>query len=79
MAEAQITHRWSWLKPAEVPEGGSIDEAGMFSRGNFPSTAERMRCLSVPVRIQNARQGVGYYVLDAFRPGFGLRPIEGCC
>jgi alpha-pyrone synthase len=40
---AQITHRWSWLKPAEAPEGPSIDEAGMFARGSFPSTADRMR------------------------------------
>jgi len=40
---AQITHRWSALVPADEPEGPSIDAAGLFARGNFPSTAQRMR------------------------------------
>jgi alpha-pyrone synthase len=40
---AQISHRWSALVPADEPEGPSIDAAGLFSRGNFPTTAQRMR------------------------------------
>ena len=58
---AQITHRWSWLKPAEVPEGPSIDEAGLFARGNFPSTAERMRQYegAAPALAEKAVRGLG--------------------
>ena len=40
---AQIAHRWSCLSPAANPEGPSIDAQGLFTRGGFPSTAERMR------------------------------------
>lgn len=40
---AQITHRWSSLTPASNPDGPSVDAAGFFSRGQFPSTADRMR------------------------------------
>lgn len=40
---AQITHRWSSLAPADEPEGPSIDAAGLYARGNFPSTAQRMK------------------------------------
>jgi predicted naringenin-chalcone synthase len=40
---AQISHRWSSLTPALEPEGPSVDAAGFFTRGNFPTTAERMR------------------------------------
>ncbi len=40
---AQISHRWSSLSPAIEPEGPSVDAGGFFTRGNFPSTADRMR------------------------------------
>src|ERR1700738_4080279 len=40
---AQIASRWSCRTPAEMPEGASVDAQGFFTRGNFPSTAERMR------------------------------------
>jgi alpha-pyrone synthase len=40
---AQISHRWSSLTPAAEPEGPSVDAAGFFTRGSFPSTADRMR------------------------------------
>jgi predicted naringenin-chalcone synthase len=44
MAErSQIAHRWSALTPAAEPEGASVDAAGFFTRGGFPSTADRMR------------------------------------
>jgi predicted naringenin-chalcone synthase len=40
---SQISHRWSSLTPALEPEGASVDAGGFFTRGNFPSTADRMR------------------------------------
>jgi alpha-pyrone synthase len=61
---AQISHRWSWLKPAAEPEGPSIDAAGLFARGNFPSTGERMRQYeaAAPALAERAVNGLG---LDA--------------
>lgn len=40
---AQIAQRWSCLAPAADPDGDSVDDQGFFSRGRFPSTADRMR------------------------------------
>jgi len=40
---SQIAHRWSSLTPAANPLGQSVDADGFFTRGHFPSTAERMR------------------------------------
>ncbi len=61
---AQITHRWSSLKPAAEPEGLSIDEGGVFARGSFPSTADRMRQYEsvAPALAARAFEGLG---LDA--------------
>jgi alpha-pyrone synthase len=41
--KAQISHRFSILAPADEPEGISVDESRVYSRGRFPSTAERMQ------------------------------------
>jgi alpha-pyrone synthase len=91
---AQITHRWSWLKPAEVPEGPSIDAAGMFSRGSFPSTAERMRQYEKAAPALAARAVDGLKLTDEDRrtithvivttctglsaPGLDLELVERC-
>jgi predicted naringenin-chalcone synthase len=40
---SQIYHRWSALSPSTEPDGSSVDSAGFFTRGRFPSTADRMR------------------------------------
>lgn len=40
---AQIRQRWSCLAPAARPDGPSVDDQGFFTRGQFPSTADRMR------------------------------------
>ncbi len=42
-AKAQISHRFSVLPPSAAPEGVSVDALGVYSRGGFPSTAERMK------------------------------------
>ncbi len=40
--KAQISHRYAVLPPAVEPEGSSVDAAGFYAHGRFPSTAERM-------------------------------------
>ena len=40
---SQIEHRWSSLTPAPLGSNAAIDTDGFYSRGAFPSTAERMR------------------------------------
>ncbi|HEV7417839.1 MAG TPA: type III polyketide synthase, partial [Tianweitania sediminis] len=37
-----IDHRYSCIKPADDPDGPAVDQAGLFARGAFPGTAERM-------------------------------------
>ncbi|ACK52293.1 Naringenin-chalcone synthase [Methylocella silvestris BL2] len=41
-----IEHRFSCFAPAADPDGASLDAAGMFRRGAFPSTAGRMQLFS---------------------------------
>lgn len=41
--KAQIHHRFAVLPPAQNPEGLSVDALGVYSRGAFPTTAERMQ------------------------------------
>ena len=41
--KAQIGHRYSFLAPASDPDGPSIDISGIYTRGKFPTTAERMK------------------------------------
>jgi alpha-pyrone synthase len=41
-SKAQIDHRFSIFAPNDHPEGTSLDAHGVYSRGRFPSTAERM-------------------------------------
>ncbi len=61
---SQISHRWSSLTPAAEPEGPSVDAGGFFTRGNFPSTADRMRRYeaAAPALAERAVNGLG---LDA--------------
>ena len=37
-----IEHRFSCFAPADDPEGATVDEGGVFLRGEFPGTAKRM-------------------------------------
>jgi alpha-pyrone synthase len=41
--KAQISHRHAIRPVAEDPEGPSVDADGVYLRGHFPGTAERMR------------------------------------
>lgn len=40
---ADIDHRYSFLEPAKTANGPSVDAQGFYRRGDFPSTAKRMR------------------------------------
>ena len=40
---AGIDHRYSFLEPARIADGPSVDAEGFYMRGEFPSTAKRMR------------------------------------
>src|SRR4051794_15053323 len=51
---AGIAHRYSHLRP-NPPGGPSLDEAGFYRRGAFPSTSERMRAYereATPLALQ---------------------------
>lgn len=41
--KAQIEHRYSVLRPAADPEGPSVDRDGVYTRGRFPTVAQRMQ------------------------------------
>lgn len=41
--KAQISHRYAVLPAAEDPTGAAVDGAGVYTRGGFPGTADRMR------------------------------------
>jgi alpha-pyrone synthase len=91
---AQITHRWSSLKPAAEPEGPSIEEAGVFTRGNFPTTANRMQQYdaAAPALAERAVKGLGLSGEELRRvthvivttctglsaPGLDLELVERC-
>lgn len=45
-AKAQIEHRFSVLRPAE-PGSSSIDDGGLYTRGRFPTVADRMELFEI--------------------------------
>ncbi len=94
MAErSQIAHRWSSLTPSLEPEGPSVDADGFFSRGRFPSTADRMRRYEEAAPRLAARAVDGLALGDAVKtishviitsctgfsaPGLDLELVERC-
>lgn len=42
-SKAQIEHRYSVLPPTDEPEGASVDREGVYTRGRFPTVAQRMQ------------------------------------
>jgi predicted naringenin-chalcone synthase len=91
---AQITHRWSSLRAAPEPEGPSVDDGGFFTRGNFPSTADRMRRYeaAAPALAAAAVEKLGLDAVERARvthvivttctgfsaPGLDLELVERC-
>ncbi len=60
---AQIRQRWSCLAPAATPDGPSVDDQGFFTRGRFPSTADRMR------RYEEAAPALAVRAVEKLRLG----------
>jgi len=94
MAErAQIDHRWSFLAPAAQPEGRSVDADGFYTRGRFPSTAQRMaryekNAVTLAVRAVTAlnlgsrADSITHIIVVSctglFAPGIDLEVIRQC-
>jgi len=59
--KTQISHRYAVLPPSVDPEGISVDATGVYSRGRFPNTADRMRLyeLHAPELAERTVAGLG--------------------
>jgi alpha-pyrone synthase len=90
---AQIVNRWSSLTPSDQPEGPSVDAHGFFTRGSFPSTADRMRRYEMDAPALAARAVDGLNLGDDVKrithvivttctgfsaPGLDLELVERC-
>ncbi len=65
VARSGIAHRFSSLAPSDDPVGGpSVDRAGFYSRGRFPSSGARMRAYEAAA-MPLARRAVGRLDLTA--------------
>lgn len=91
--KAQISHRFSVLEPAPDPEGISVDAEGFYSRGRFPTTAERMQLFEkhAPELAVRAIAGldlgadarrISHVIVTSctglYAPGIDLELIERC-
>jgi predicted naringenin-chalcone synthase len=58
-----ITERFSCMAAADDPGGASVDAAGLFTRGRFPSTAQRMQLYErhAPLLMQRAVDRLGSF------------------
>ena len=50
-----IDHRFSCLEPSEDAQSGAVDTGGFYSRGEFPTTAARMRLFEEHAPVLAAR------------------------
>jgi alpha-pyrone synthase len=90
---SQIEHRWSSLTPAPLGANAAIDTDGFYSRGAFPSTAERMKRYETDAPTLALKAVAGLELDDAERaavshvivtsctgfaaPGLDLQIVEG--
>lgn len=93
MAErSQIGHRWSCLLPSPEPDL-SVDREGFYTRGRFPSTAERMRRYQAEaprlaqeaverLNLENRAREVTHVIVTSCTgyaaPGLDLELVERC-
>jgi len=88
-----IDHRYSFLAPAGDPDGPVIDRDEFYVRGNFPSTASRMRYFEAHapelaaaaierLELGNDRSSVSHILITCCTglsaPGLDLEIIERC-
>jgi predicted naringenin-chalcone synthase len=91
--KAQIAHRFSVLPPAADPEGISVDALRVYSRGRFPSTAERMKLFekhAPSLAVQTVtkldlgpdRDRISHVIVTSctgmYAPGIDLDLVEQC-
>jgi predicted naringenin-chalcone synthase len=67
--KAQIHHRYSCLAPAAQPDGPSVDAGGFYTRGRFPSTADRMKV------FEEAAPDLAFRAVDGLGLGTEIRQI----
>lgn len=88
-----IDHRYSCLQPGNHPEIGTVDAGGVYDRGRFPTTGDRMRLFEAhaPVLAARAveklglgddRSGITHLVITCCTglsaPGLDLEIVERC-
>jgi predicted naringenin-chalcone synthase len=89
---AAIDHRYSFLKPVVTSDGTWQDEDGLFLRGSFPSTAQRMeafrqyapqlaRCALLKLALSDReRQDISHVIVTCctglYAPGIDFEAIE---
>jgi predicted naringenin-chalcone synthase len=89
---AAIDHRYSFLKPVVTSDGTWQDEDGLFLRGSFPSTAQRMeafrqyapqlaRCALLKLALSDReRQDISHVIVTCctglYAPGIDFEVIE---
>ena len=88
-----IDHRYSWLQPDPDPDSGNVDADAFYPKGNFPSTADRMRFFEIhaPVLAAQAvekldlgddRASITHLVVTCCTgfsaPGLDLELVERC-
>lgn len=74
---AGIAHRYSCFAPGGDPEGATLDAAGLFRRGRFPTTGERM-ALYAEAAPRLATQAVERMLPKAEREGITHLIVTSC-
>jgi predicted naringenin-chalcone synthase len=92
-SRAGIEHRYSFLSPADDPEGAALDTAGLYVRRKFPTTAGRMRFFEAyapklaaaaveRLELDGERRGITHLLITSCTgfsaPGLDLELIERC-
>jgi alpha-pyrone synthase len=75
---SQIEHRWSGLLPAPLGANAAIDADGFYSRGAFPSTADRMRRYETEAPPLALRAVAGLELDDGERAGVSHLIVTSC-
>lgn len=88
-----IDHRFSCLRPNAHPDNGAVDADGLYGRGAFPTTAERMRLFEMHAPVLAARTveklglgqdraGITHLIITCCTglsaPGLDLEIVERC-
>lgn len=90
---SQIDHRWSVLAPAGVDRQDTVDAGGVYRRGAFPSTADRMRLferfapdlaveavagLGLGAQARDVTHVIAVSCTGLSAPGIDLQLVERC-